>query len=120
MFTLLILITALTRCMRQPNQNKRDGSKHLPLFAICPVSPGLTLLSSYFEFSCENVKYQLDKPHLHRANAAKRAIQTFKAHFKAGLASLDPAFPVISDAHNGARFFSMDLKDMFLHTPMAR
>ena len=25
---------------------------------------------------------------------------------------------VISDAKNGARFLSMDLKDMFLHTPM--
>ena len=39
MFTLLlILCPALTRCRKQPNQNKRDGSKHLPLFVICPVS----------------------------------------------------------------------------------
>ena len=58
MFVLLILILALTRCMRQPNQNKRDGTKHLPLFVICPVSPpGLTLLSSYFDCCGENVKY---------------------------------------------------------------
>ena len=48
MFMLLILVPALTRWMRQPNQNKRDGTKHLPLFVICPVSPGLTLLSSGF------------------------------------------------------------------------
>ena len=38
--------------------------------------------------------YQLVPPHTHRANAAERAIQTFKAHFTAGLASLDPDFPV--------------------------
>ena len=38
--------------------------------------------------------YQLVPPHTHRANAAERAIQTFKNHFKAGLASLDPQFPV--------------------------
>ena len=31
---------------------------------------------------------------MHRANAAERAIQTFKNNLKAGLASVDPAFPV--------------------------
>ena len=40
------------------------------------------------------ISYQLVPPHVHRANLSERAIQTFKAHFKAGLASLDPAFPV--------------------------
>ena len=45
-------------------------------------------------FFKHNVGFQLDKPHLHRANAAERAIRTFKEHFKAGLASLDPDFPV--------------------------
>ena len=33
-------------------------------------------------------------PHLHRTNAAERAIATFKDHFIAGLASIDPAFPM--------------------------
>ena len=33
-------------------------------------------------------------PHTHRSNISERAIQTFKAHFKAGLASVHPAFPV--------------------------
>ena len=42
----------------------------------------------------KNVTHQLVPPHNHRANAAERAIQTFKSHFKAGLDSLDPAFPV--------------------------
>ena len=45
-------------------------------------------------FHKNEINYQLDKPHMHRANAAERAIQTFKAHLKAGLASVDPDFPV--------------------------
>ena len=40
------------------------------------------------------VQYQLVPPHTHRANAAEGAIQTFKNHFKSGLASLHPDFPV--------------------------
>ena len=45
-------------------------------------------------FDKYNVAFQRDKPYLHRANAAERAIQTFKNHMKAVLASLDPKFPV--------------------------
>ena len=37
---------------------------------------------------------QLVPPHIHRANLAERAIQTFKDHLKAGLAPLDPNFPL--------------------------
>ena len=33
-------------------------------------------------------------PHIHQRNSAKRAIQTFKNHFIAGLASTDPNFPL--------------------------
>ena len=40
------------------------------------------------------LKYQLTPPHMHRINAAERAIRTFKNHFLAGLASVDPTFPV--------------------------
>ena len=40
------------------------------------------------------IQYQLVPPHVHRRNAAERAIQTFKHHFLAGLASADPDFPV--------------------------
>ena len=39
-------------------------------------------------------KYQLVPPHNHRSNAAERAIQTFKCHFKAGLSSVDVDFPI--------------------------
>ena len=37
---------------------------------------------------------ELVPPHVHRRNAAERAIQTFKDHFLAGLATCDPTFPV--------------------------
>ena len=33
--------------------------------------------------------FQLVPPHIHRANAAEKAIQTFKSHFKPGLSSLN-------------------------------
>ena len=42
----------------------------------------------------EEATYQLVPPHLHRQNAAERAIRTFKNHFIAGLASLPPKFPI--------------------------
>ena len=42
----------------------------------------------------KQVKFQLAPPHLHRTNAAERAIRTFKDHLLAGLASVDPDFPM--------------------------
>ena len=45
-------------------------------------------------FEKEKVSHQFVPPGIHRANQAERAIQTFKAHFKAGLSSVDPKFPV--------------------------
>ena len=41
-----------------------------------------------------NADYQLVPPHTHRRNLAERAIQTYKNHFKAGLASVNPNFPL--------------------------
>ena len=38
--------------------------------------------------------YQLAPPHIHHTNAAKKAIDTWKYHFLAGLASVDPNFPI--------------------------
>jgi len=37
---------------------------------------------------------QMAPPHIHRRNAAERAIRTFKNHLIAGLASTDPHFPM--------------------------
>ena len=39
-------------------------------------------------------KYQLVPPHIHRRNAAERAIQTFTNHFIAGLSSVHKLFPM--------------------------
>jgi hypothetical protein len=45
-------------------------------------------------FTEKEISYQLVPPHCHRANASERAIMTFKEHFKSGLATVDPAFPI--------------------------
>jgi hypothetical protein len=41
-----------------------------------------------------DIQFQLAPPHIHRRNAAERAIQTFKNNFIAGLCSVDPTFPL--------------------------
>ena len=40
------------------------------------------------------VAFQLVPPHIHRRNAVKQAIQTWKNHFCAGLATCYPKFPL--------------------------
>jgi hypothetical protein len=45
-------------------------------------------------FTEKEMNYQLVHPHCHRANAAERAIRTFKEHFKSGLTTVDAAFPI--------------------------
>jgi len=42
----------------------------------------------------EDMDYQLVPPHVHRRNAAERAICTFKNHFIAGLCTTDKNFPI--------------------------
>jgi hypothetical protein len=42
----------------------------------------------------QGIDYQLVPPHVHRRNAAERAIRTFKNHFIAGLCSVDRDFPI--------------------------
>ena len=42
----------------------------------------------------KGIQVQLAPPNNHRANKAERAIQTFKNHFIAGLATCDPQFPI--------------------------
>jgi hypothetical protein len=42
----------------------------------------------------ESIDFQLVPPHVHRRNAAERAIRTFKNHFIAGLCSTDKDFPL--------------------------
>jgi hypothetical protein len=45
-------------------------------------------------FTANDVEYQLVLSHCHHHNAAERAIKTFKEHFVAGIASVDPTFPL--------------------------
>jgi hypothetical protein len=45
-------------------------------------------------FTKNDVEYQLVPPHCHRRNATERAICTLKENFVAGLASVDPDFPL--------------------------
>jgi hypothetical protein len=42
----------------------------------------------------QEVDFQLVPPHVHRRNAAERAIRTFQNHFIAALCSVDPLFPL--------------------------
>ena len=48
-----------------------------------------------YTFTTANSTHQLVTPHSHRNNLAKRAIQIFRLHFKADLASVDPTFPLL-------------------------
>ena len=45
-------------------------------------------------FKKYDIKYECVPPNLHRRNSAERAIQTFKNHFLAGLATCNPQFPI--------------------------
>ena len=45
-------------------------------------------------FKKYQVTFQLVPLHVHRQNAAECAIQTWKNHFAAGIATLDPNFPI--------------------------
>jgi hypothetical protein len=45
-------------------------------------------------FKKYNVDFKRVPPHVHRRNAAERAIQTWKNHFCSGLATCDPKFPL--------------------------
>jgi hypothetical protein len=45
-------------------------------------------------FTTHDAEYQLVPPHCHRRNTAERTICTFKEHFVAGLALVDPYFPL--------------------------
>jgi hypothetical protein len=51
-----------------------------------------SLLKEYNQ--TQQIAYQLVPPHMHRCNAAERAICTWKNHFIAGLCSTDTRFPM--------------------------
>ena len=45
-------------------------------------------------FQKYQVKFELLPPHIHCRNADEQAIQTWKNHFLAAIASIDPALPI--------------------------
>jgi hypothetical protein len=45
-------------------------------------------------FTEKEMSYQLVPPYCHRTNASEMAIRAFKEHFKSGLATIYPAFPI--------------------------
>ena len=53
-------------------------------------------LQSVKDYILHNKKIDLllVPPHMHRVNAAEKAIDSFKNHFIAGLSMLDPSFPI--------------------------
>jgi hypothetical protein len=57
------------------------------------------------------MSYQLTPPHCHRTNAAERDIITFKGHFKAGLAIVNPDFP----AHLWDRILTRTTRPVNIH-----
>ena len=64
------------------------------------VAPQLHILDNEYlndlvkAFNISNVEFQKVPPHIHRCNAAERAIRTFETHLIAGLCTCDPTFSV--------------------------
>ena len=79
----------------------KDAYIHLnDYFEKAGVKPSTWVLDNEFSgdlrhaFKKDKIAFQLVPPKTHRSNSAERAIQTYKNHLKAGLASLDPSFPI--------------------------
>ena len=78
----------------------QHGKKYTTSFQEAGVAPNTYILDNEFSkdmrtaFNEKQIHYTFVPPHNHRANAAERAIQTFKNHFIAGLSGLDPNFPI--------------------------
>jgi len=69
-----------------------------------------------------NVDFQRVSPHIHRRNAAERAIQTLEAHFISCLATCDPTIPfskwdrLISQSNINLNFLSSSRRKPHLST----
>ena len=90
----------------EPSNNRTARSitqvwtKSHQLFKQAEIAPSTYIMDN--ETSGEFIRalkekgtaYHLIPSHTHRRNLAERAIQSWKKHFKAGLASIDPYFPL--------------------------
>jgi hypothetical protein len=104
-YIMIALHTASNAILVQPFASKHD-SHRIPAYnkmyerlAAAGSAPTMHILdneaSAAFQraITSNNCKYQLVPPHVHRRNAAERAIRTFKDHFLAILAGVAPTFP---------------------------
>jgi hypothetical protein len=92
--------------LAEPMQNRSEGSliltrqKLMNRLKQSGIYPKMQYVdneaSAAFKQSIKDDKmdYQLITPHMHRANIAEKAIQTFKNHFKSILSGVDDSFPV--------------------------
>ena len=85
---------------RQAAHLKNAFIAHTEEMKVSGIHPKIYILDNEISTELRNalkkydLQYQLVPPHLHRRNAAERAIRTFKNHFIAGLASVNPSFPI--------------------------
>ena len=93
-------IQASTVRSRQAKELAKVWEKHHNFFLQAGAAPNHYIFDNEFSTDLHNalqkfkVSYQKVPPHIYRRNAAERAIRTFKNHFLAGLASVDPKFPI--------------------------
>ena len=85
---------------RQAKELTMAWEEHHNTFAQAGIAPSHYIFDNEFSTNLKkaltkyNVTYEKVPPHIHRRNAAERAIRTFKNHFLAGLATVDPKFPI--------------------------
>ena len=104
-YIMIALHTPSNAILVQPFASKHDAHR-IPAYnkvyerlATAGCAPTMHILdneaSAAFQraITSNNCKYQLVPPHVHRRNAAERAIRTFKDHFLAILAGVAPTFP---------------------------
>ena len=77
--------TSLTKAWQTIHQTFANATNAPNIYVLDNEKPTESINS----FTNNNISYQLDPPHNHRTNIAERTIQTFKSHFKAGLATCD-------------------------------
>ena len=94
--------TSHAECMKSRSRHElqRAYQKIHDLLKSRGLNPNMYFLDnkcaeSFKSYMIDNKKIlQLVPPHIHRQNAAKCAIQTFKNHFIVGLASVNKDFPI--------------------------
>jgi hypothetical protein len=105
-YILILYDFDMNNIMAEPMKNRSDAESIREYTVIYDelTSKGLKPLSQTMEneastalktfFMALQMKFQLILTHIHRQNAAERAIQMFKNHFIAGICTTDKQFPL--------------------------